>query len=128
MTTNSPGQGSGRPDTQVTVQLSDCAMDDARAVFDALGQAFAPEAASGARPAPGGRATPTVWITTFDVATPQGETRPAQLTAPVTALLTGDHGAVARVKHALDEMFTVRAIGTSSGEHEMDLRLLLEQS
>ncbi|MFF8833231.1 hypothetical protein [Streptomyces sp. NPDC015131] len=110
----------------VTVQLSDCGRQDARAVFESLEGVFA----GCDVPAPGPEQAhdhePTVWMATFDSSSRTGgRSEPPHLSTSVTALLTGDHNAVAVVEEALGGLFEVRSSSSVSGEHEKEARLLL---
>ncbi|UNO39299.1 hypothetical protein [Streptomyces sp. MST-110588] len=116
---------SQRSEAHVTVQLSDCAHEDAEAVFRALGGAFASDREAGDRPrdAPGDH--PTVWNAVFDVSDGQGEPVPASLGGSVQAQLQGGNRAVDRLARALGEVFVVETEGASAGDQEKELDLLL---
>ncbi|MEU0661852.1 MULTISPECIES: hypothetical protein [Streptomyces] len=113
-------------DCDVTVQLSDCGRQDARAVFETLDRVF-----TGCdMPTPGPEQAhdrePTVWMATFDSSARREERPgPPQLSTEVTALLTGDHQAVAEVEKALGGLFEIRSATSVSGEHEKEARLQL---
>ncbi|WP_336317841.1 hypothetical protein [Streptomyces lavendofoliae] len=122
----SNGTTSHPADCDVTVQLSDCGRQDATVVFETLDRVFA----GCDMPAPGPEQAhdhePTVWMATFDSsARREDEPAPPQLGSEVTALLTGDHQAVAEVEKALGGLFEVRSATSVSGEHEREARLLL---
>lgn len=114
------------PDTQVVVALSGGAKEDAHIVFGVLGTAFASDRAADDAPQelPGER--PTVWTATFDVADAHSEPGPARLTAPVTASVQGGYTAVESLRKALASAFTVRVVGTASGDQEEEVQLRLE--
>ncbi|MCH0539212.1 hypothetical protein I3F58_06505 [Streptomyces sp. MUM 203J] len=114
-------------DHDVTVQLSDCGRAQAEVVFDALDHVFeASEEPVVPVRRPAGR-EPTVWMATFDSSAhrPGVAAGAPRLTAPVEALLTGDHQAVTEVEKVLEQLFEVRSTEYVSGEHEKESRLLL---
>ncbi len=112
-------------DTDVTVQLSDCRQEDARAVFEVLDHYYRledvePPPTEGAGPAA------TVWMATFDTAAGQREeVRPPRLTGKVGALLTGGYHAVAEVEKVLATGFDIESLQAVSGDQETEARLLL---
>ncbi|MFF4172238.1 hypothetical protein [Streptomyces sp. NPDC001744] len=113
-------------DTDVTVQLSDCDREDARAVFGVLDGVYrledmaAPDSSAETAPAP------TVWTATFDTAGgPHRDVRPARLSAPVGVTLTGGYRAVGEVEKTLATGFEVRSLRAVSGDQETEARLLL---
>ncbi|GAA1189867.1 hypothetical protein GCM10009654_54220 [Streptomyces hebeiensis] len=112
--------------TEVVVALSGGATEDARAVFGVLGSAFASDRAADDVPQelPGER--PTVWTATFDVADLRSRPGPVRLTAPVTADVQGGYRAVDSLREALSTAFTVRVVGTASGDQEEEVQLRLE--
>ncbi|QGV76965.1 hypothetical protein [Streptomyces ficellus] len=113
-------------DCDVTVQLSDCGREDARAVFETLDRVFARCDVPAPGPEQAHDHEPTVWMATFDSsARRSGEPGPPNLSTSVTTLLTGDHQAVATVERALGGLFEVRSAGSVSGEHEKEARLHL---
>ncbi|KNE78943.1 MULTISPECIES: hypothetical protein [Streptomyces] len=109
--------------THVSVQLTDCARDDAQAVFAALGRAFplVVEPAGHGAGATDGR--PTVWSTTVDVARSGGHVDGGPLTGAVIADLSGGYQAVGKVREALEECFHAEDKGSASGDQEMEIRL-----
>lgn len=110
----------------VTVQLSECGRADAELVFDALDHVFAGCEDVAPAPQPAAGPEPTVWMATFDSTVHSGEpVGPPHLSAPVEALLTGDHHAVEEVEEALGRLFDVRSTQSVPGEHEKESRLLL---
>ncbi|KAF4409105.1 MULTISPECIES: hypothetical protein [Streptomyces] len=111
--------------THVSVQLTDCARQDADAVFSALGTAFptvvepsahGPEAADG---------RPTVWSTTVDVERAGEITAGASLSGPVVADISGGYQAVEQVRRALKGCYHAEEEGGASGDQEKELRLRL---
>ncbi|MDN3296847.1 hypothetical protein QWM81_22920 [Streptomyces ficellus] len=114
-------------DCDVTVQLSDCGRQDAQTVFDTLDRVFAGCDVPASGPEQPHLHEPTVWMATFDSSARSGGELPAppRLTTPVTAVLTGDHHAVAEVEKALDGLFEVRSASSIPGEHEKEARLVL---
>ncbi|MFE5831144.1 hypothetical protein ACFQ8W_12945 [Streptomyces sp. NPDC056508] len=113
-------------DTDVTVQLSDCGREDAKAVFDVLDANYRLEdmATSGPQAATG--PSPTVWTATFDTAGGEHrKTSPAPLSAMVGVTLTGGYHAVDEVEKVLAAGFDVQSRHTVSGDQEKEARLLL---
>lgn len=114
----------------VSVHLTGCGHEDARAVFAALEAAF-PEGTGPARSetraaAPG--AGPTIWSMVVDARTrtPQGpEAVRAQPVMAVTADLFGAADPVRQVREELTAAFGVESLGTVPGEHELEVRLRL---
>ncbi|MFF9145693.1 hypothetical protein ACF1BN_12640 [Streptomyces sp. NPDC014861] len=112
-------------DTDVTVQLSECRQEDARAVFEVLDHYYRledlePPSPSGAGP------VATVWMATFDTSGGQREeVRPPRLDGRVGALLTGGYQAVSEVERVLAAGFAVESRQTVSGDQETEARLLL---
>lgn len=112
-------------DTDVTVQLSNCSGDDARAVFEALDRVYAVEDVPPPE-APRQVPAPTVWMATFDTAAGRGAAaRPGHLTAEVPVLLTGGYHAVDEIEKVLAQSFDVRSLESVSGDQETEARLLL---
>jgi hypothetical protein len=113
-------------ESQVVVALSGGAKEDAHTVFGALRTAFACDRAADdvPREAPGGR--PAVWTATFDATEVLSEPGPARLTAPVVATLQGGYTAVRVLRKTLTSAFTVRMVGTASGDQEEEVQLRLE--
>ncbi|RSS37803.1 hypothetical protein [Streptomyces sp. WAC08241] len=113
-------------DTDVTVQLSDCGREDARAVFDVLDAVYRLEDMTAPGPQAAEGPSPTVWTATFDTA--GGEHRkvtPAHLSALVGVTLTGGYHAVDEVEKVLAAGFEVQSRHTVSGDQEREARLLL---
>jgi hypothetical protein len=113
-------------DTDVTVQLSDCCREDAKAVLDVLDRFYQLEDVTvpGSGDAPG--PVPTVWTATFDTAGGRRqEVRPPHLTDKVGAVLTGGYHAVAEVEKVLAEGFDIQSLQSVSGDQETEARLLL---
>ncbi|MFE6099559.1 hypothetical protein [Streptomyces laurentii] len=113
-------------DTDVTVQLSECCREDARAVFDVLDHTYRLE---GLAP-PGTQAetvpATTVWTATFDTAGGRHEqSSPAPLTGMVGAVLSGGYHAVDEVEKVLARSFAVQSVESVSGDQETEARLLL---
>ncbi|MFD8011000.1 hypothetical protein [Streptomyces sp. NPDC058955] len=112
-------------DTDVTVQLSDCRQEDARAVFEVLDHYYRLEDIEPPGPAGSGPAT-TVWMATFDTSGGQREEpRPPRLTGKVGALLTGGYHAVGEVERVLAGSFDIESLQAVSGDQETEARLLL---
>ncbi|GGT16919.1 hypothetical protein [Streptomyces purpureus] len=114
-------------DTDVTVQLSGCVQEDAKAVFDVLDRVFVCEDMSVSKEPNARGPETTVWLATFDTARPaSGEPLPpAHLTAEVGALLTGGYHAVDEIEKALAGSFDVRSLQSVSGDQETEARMLL---
>ncbi|MFF2777210.1 hypothetical protein ACFVU3_20160 [Streptomyces sp. NPDC058052] len=112
-------------DTDVTVQLSDCRQEDARAVFEVLDHYYRLEDVETASPAGTGPA-PTVWMATFDTSGGQREdVPPPRLTGKVGAVLTGGYQAVGEVERVLAAGFDIESLQAVSGDQETEARLLL---
>ncbi|MFD4370389.1 hypothetical protein [Streptomyces sp. NPDC058486] len=112
-------------DTDVSVQLSDCRQEDARAVFDVLDRYYQLEDVETAPPAGGGPVT-TVWMATFDTSGGRREeTPPPRLDGKVVALLTGGYHAVGEVEKVLAADFAIESLQAVSGDQETEARLLL---
>ncbi|MFB7942603.1 hypothetical protein [Streptomyces sp. NPDC056049] len=112
-------------DTDVTVQLSDCRQEDARAVFEVLDHYYRLEDLE--PPSPSGTApVATVWMATFDTSGGQREeVRPPRLAGKVGALLTGGYQAVSEVERVLAAGFDIESHQAVSGDQETEARLLL---
>ncbi|MFE0702393.1 hypothetical protein [Streptomyces sp. NPDC058872] len=113
-------------DTDVTVQLSDCCQEDARAVFELLDRVYQLEDVE--TPSPQGAAGPatTVWTATFDTAAGRREeVGPTSLSDMVGATLTGGYRAVDEVEKVLATGFDIRSLQAVSGDQETEARLLL---
>ncbi|MER7027008.1 hypothetical protein [Streptomyces ramulosus] len=128
-------QGSGRPprpeaayhpDAEVVVEVTDCATEDAHAVFSALRTSFACDRAPDDVPRAVAGPHPTVWTSTFDVTELRKEPEPRRLTAPVSISLQGGYWAVARLRDSLRPAFAVRVTGTVAGDQEEEVELQLE--
>ncbi|MFK0257115.1 hypothetical protein [Streptomyces sp. NPDC090445] len=110
--------------TEVTVVVSDCAEEDARAVFATLDAAFTAEKAektTGPRSGSGA----TVWASAYDVAAP-AEATPAAvapLAHQVSVEAQGGYRAVDRVVAVLDSAFVIDTVGTAAGDQEKDIHL-----
>ncbi|MFI5756256.1 hypothetical protein [Streptomyces sp. NPDC051569] len=108
------------------VALSGRVKEDARAVFGALGTAFASDRAADDIPQDVAGNRPTVWTATFDVSDAHTKPGPANLTQPVTVTLHGGYQAVDSLRKALTSAFAVRVVGTASGDQEEEVQLRLE--
>jgi hypothetical protein len=114
---------------EVAVTLDSCCKEDADAVLAALHASFPSDRAPEDTPAdaPGGR--PIVWAATFDVSRTLGLPGPGRrLTEPVVITAQGGYRAVDRLRAGLAEAFSVRVIGTASGDQEEEVRLRVESA
>ncbi|MEV7420033.1 hypothetical protein [Streptomyces sp. NPDC089919] len=114
--------------TDVTVVVSDCAADDARAVLSALGERFPAEGAPPAQAAAAAARTgaATVWSSVFDVGHPRERTAgapPVALAHPVSVEAQGGYQAVDRLVGELGSVFEVESSGTAAGDQEKDVHL-----
>ncbi|WP_399096687.1 hypothetical protein ACGH2B_04135 [Streptomyces sp. BBFR2] len=114
------------PDAEVVVEVTDCATQDAQAVFSALRTSFACDRAPEDVPRVVAGPHPTVWTSTFDVTELRAEPAPARLTAPVSISLQGGYWAVARLRDSLRPAFAVQVTGTVAGDQEQEVQLRLE--
>ncbi|MFI8519849.1 hypothetical protein ACIGEZ_18725 [Streptomyces sp. NPDC085481] len=113
-------------DTDVTVQLSDCDREDARAVFAVLDRAYKLEDMTAPGPEAATAPAPTVWMATFDTAEGRHEeSPPVRLSAMVGATLTGGYHAVDEVEKVLARNFDIQSLQSVSGDQETEARLLL---
>ncbi|MFC5909762.1 hypothetical protein [Streptacidiphilus monticola] len=110
--------------TNVDILLTDCAAEDADAVFDALAAAF-PQAGGGHGPARAGTGAATAWSWSLAMGPHEHVLAHPQLHGPVRAELQGCPRDVREVRSALAEDFTVRDEGSVSGDQELELRLAL---
>ncbi|GAA3895998.1 hypothetical protein GCM10022244_02480 [Streptomyces gulbargensis] len=113
-------------DTDVTVQLSECCREDAKAVLGVLDGFYHLEDVTvpGPDDAPG--PATTVWTATFDTAGGRRqEVRPPHLTDKVEAVLTGGYHAVGEVEKVLAEGFDIQSLQSVSGDQETEARLVL---
>ncbi|MET7859288.1 hypothetical protein ABZS81_19075 [Streptomyces sp. NPDC005318] len=111
---------------EVTVAISGCAKGDARMVFDVLRAAFTTDRASVDVPQDVAGKRPTVWTATVDVSEARVVSGPVTLDAPVTVDVQGGYWAVDELRKHLADAFTVRVVGTVSGDQEEEVRLRLE--
>ena len=113
--------------THVSVQLTDCAREDADTVLAVLWSAF-PDSAD-RRSEESGRAHdmdaegPTVWTVTVETAGPTVPQKRPTLTGSVTATLSGGYHAVDQVRQALTSVFVVEDLGSVPGDQEQEIRL-----
>ncbi|MFJ3903621.1 hypothetical protein [Streptomyces sp. NPDC090025] len=113
-------------DSDVTVQLSDCSREDARAVFEVLDHAYQLEDTTTPGPKAATAPATTVWMATFDTAAGRHEqTPPVPLQGMVGALLTGGYRAVDEVEKVLGHTFAIQSLQSVSGDQETEARLLL---
>lgn len=115
-----------RHDREVTVAISGCAKGDARMVFDVLRAAFTTDRASVDVPQDVEGKRPTVWTATVDVSEARVVSGPVTIDAPVTVDVQGGYWAVDELRKHLADAFTVRVVGTVSGDQEEEVRLRLE--
>lgn len=107
---------------EVSVELSDCACEDAEAVFGMLSGLF-PSDWSEQRPE--GREA-NVWLSRFDVSGAGGRPADVTLGSRVTAELQGSPQAVDKLHGVLTEAFGVTEVMEVAGDQERQLRLRLE--
>ncbi|WHM34484.1 hypothetical protein OH540_32365 [Streptomyces sp. BPPL-273] len=112
----------------VSVELSGCRKEDARAVFDALCARYASsDRHTGDATREYHEVRPTVWLGTFDVADARrDESGPAALRESVDADVQGGYWAIERFRTTLDSLFTVHDLSTASGDQERELHVRLE--
>lgn len=111
---------------QVSIVISDSATDDVRTVFDVLRAAFTTDRGSADVPEEMAGKHPTAWTVTVDVSETRVVSGPVTLSAPVQADVQGGYWAVDRLKRGLDDAFSVRILGTVSGDQEEEVRLRLD--
>ena len=120
------GERAQRADSWVSVQLSDCGAEDARAVFTALAAAFGGTGETDCHGVSGARGRSPVWTSHFDTAaTDGGGGAGARLRHAVAVELQGTPASVETVKHALTGAFTVGDEQMASGDQEEQAWLLL---
>ncbi|WP_327335277.1 hypothetical protein OG384_00590 [Streptomyces sp. NBC_01324] len=125
---NSTGEAQTEENQQggeVSVVLSGCAKDDAGTVFDVLRAAFATDRASVDVPQDVTGKRPTAWAATVDVTEERVVSGTVRLGETVTVDAQGGYWAVERLRHSLAGAFTVRVVGTVSGDQEEEVRLRL---
>jgi hypothetical protein len=115
-------------DHPVTVTLSDCADDDARAVLSHLTAVFTDR--SPTQDTPGAHTThATVWTAELDVAdegsASQSSPPAAGIDGAVCLTAQGAPHDVATVRKALTEAFTVEDAGSVSGDQELESQFRL---
>lgn len=110
----------------VVVEMTGCPAQDARTVFDVLRRSFASDRTADDTPEDASTTRPTVWTATVDVSEMREGTQPAQLSGPVTVEAQGGYWAVDRLRRRLADTFTVKVVGTASGDQEQEVRLRLE--
>ncbi|MEW1634057.1 hypothetical protein AB0469_08295 [Streptomyces sp. NPDC093801] len=117
------------PAAEVSVLVSHCDRAGAGAVLDVLAEAFPGMTAPApvpARAAAGPAADPSIWAVTVDVRRRAPGTGPeARPASPVRAELDGAAASVRQVRAVLEEAFAGEHLGTVSGEHEVQVALLL---
>ncbi|OQR62121.1 hypothetical protein B6E66_21295 [Streptomyces maremycinicus] len=110
----------------VSVEISGCSKEDARIVFDALGECFVSDRGSGETPQQLHETRPMVWLGTFEVTEAHDCARPARLSSSVEADAQGSYWAIERLRTTLDSVFAVRDLSSASGDQERELHVLLE--
>jgi len=113
-------------ESDVVVEMTGCPAQDARTVFDVLRRSFASDRTEGDTPEDASTTRPTVWTATVDVSEMREGAQPAQLSGPVTVEAQGGYWAVDRLRRRLADSFTVKVVGTASGDQEQEVRLRLE--
>ncbi|MEU8887129.1 hypothetical protein [Streptomyces sp. NPDC048442] len=112
---------------QVTVTVTDCPAQDARAVFEVLAAGFGdtdrgPDDVP--REVPG--AGPTVWTSVFEADGSDGNGKlpaPTPLSGPATVTVQGVPHEVTRVREVLGAAFGISDEGSASGDQEQEVRL-----
>ncbi|WP_129843377.1 hypothetical protein [Streptomyces sp. RFCAC02] len=117
--------GTSQDESSVSVHLTDCGRDAARAVFDVLEAAYPghePDLGSGGQP---GR--PVVWSMIVSTDAHRDGARPAgaPLGEAVDATLTGSPDGVTQVGGVLAGAFRAEETGRVPGEHECEVRVRL---
>ncbi|MFJ6696532.1 hypothetical protein ACIQM4_10715 [Streptomyces sp. NPDC091272] len=112
---------------KVTVTVTDCPAQDARAVFEVVATVFASsDRDSGDAPQDNAGGGPTVWTTVYesDGAESTGEKpAPTSLSGPATVTVQGGPHEVARAQEALGAAFSVSDEGTAAGDQEQEVQL-----
>ncbi|SEO53690.1 hypothetical protein [Actinacidiphila rubida] len=111
---------------EVAVTLDSCCKEDAHAVLAALHASFPSDREPQDKPSDAENGRPIVWSATFDVSRTLGLPGPSRLTEPVVVTAQGGYHAVDRLREGLAEAFSVRVIGTASGDQEEEVKLRLE--
>lgn len=110
----------------VSVEISGCSKEDARIVFDTLGQCFESDRGAGEVPQQLHESRPMVWLGTFEVTEAHDCSRPPRLSSSVEADAQGSYWAIERLRATLDTVFAVRDLSSASGDQERELHVLLE--
>ncbi|WP_031087184.1 hypothetical protein [Streptomyces sp. NRRL WC-3549] len=110
----------------VMVEVTGCPKEDARAVFDVLRHSFVSDRPAADAPEEESEVRPTVWSATVDVTETREGASPTRLSGPVTVEAQGGYWAVDRLRRSLADAFTVKVVGTASGDQEQEVRLRLE--
>lgn len=111
---------------QVAITLDSCCKEDAHSVLAALHASFPSDRSPQDVPSEAPNGHPIVWTATFDVSRTLGLPGPGRLTEPVVITAQGGYRAVDRLREGLAEAFSVRVVGTASGDQEEEVRLRLE--
>ncbi|WP_326696069.1 hypothetical protein OG909_01265 [Streptomyces sp. NBC_01754] len=115
-----------RESGDVVVEVTGCPKEDARTVFDVLRRSFVSDRPADDPPEDASAVRPTVWTATVDVTEAEESAAPPRLSGPVTVEAQGGYWAVDRLRRHLADTFTVRVVGTASGDQEQEVRLRLE--
>ncbi|MEV7194548.1 hypothetical protein AB0N81_22455 [Streptomyces sp. NPDC093510] len=108
----------------VQVVLGECSPADADTVFNVLRAHFPSDRGADA-PRQTGDACPAVWTGGFLAAHSPDSVPGVLLAGSVTAGLQGGPVAVTRLRRALESAFVVSAVGTVSGDQEVEVQLRL---
>ncbi|MFE1175233.1 hypothetical protein [Streptomyces sp. NPDC058773] len=116
---------------QVQVQLTGCLPEDAHTVFTVLDTLFVTDRAKDDAPrdpeGAGAGAGAAVWSAIVDVsADAPTQTTPHRLTGPVTATVQGGYWAADRLRTGLGYAFSVRDVGSTSGDQEQEIQLRVD--
>ncbi|MEV1007335.1 hypothetical protein [Streptomyces sp. NPDC049881] len=124
--------GTSEDENSVSIHLTDCGRDTARAVFDVLTAAY-PGSAPGTGPEGNGGGTraghPVVWsmVVATEAYRPGVTEEAPALDETVNVTVTGSSDGVARVGEVLGAAFRADQVGRVPGEHEFEVRLRLSR-
>ncbi|MCW7987410.1 hypothetical protein XF35_19690 [Streptomyces platensis subsp. clarensis] len=111
---------------QVQVQVTGCLPEDAHTVFTALDTLFVSDRAKDDAPRDPEGARAAVWSANVDVSEGPAQTTPRRLTGPVTATVQGGYWAADKLRAGLGHAFSVRNVGSTSGDQEQEIQLRVD--